>query len=221
MKLYGAAMSANARRVKIYLAEKGLRIDQIDYAPPYPEMKTPAFARMSPTGRIPVLELDDGTFVVESIAIMEYLEERFPDPDMIGATAEARLRTRSTSLVVSDMVLPIGTYVRHSGPGPGFLESRGLQRHPEVAAFFRPTVHRGLAALETLLGDNPFLGGARPMIPDCHAFAILHACVDKFGFELPETTPKLRAWYERFSERPSAPYGSEYGQAVTHVASRP
>jgi glutathione S-transferase len=172
-------------------------------------MKTPEFARMSPTGRIPVLELDNGTFVVESIAIIEYLEELFPEPDMIGATPEARVRARSTSLIVSDLVLPIGTYVRHNGPGPGFLESRGLPRHPEMAAFFKPTVHRGLAALETVLDDQPFLGGERPMIPDCHAYAILHACVDKFGFELPEATPGLRAWYERFSARPSAPYQFE------------
>lgn len=219
MKLYGARMSANARRVKIYVAEKGISIEQVDYAPPYPEMKTPEFARMSPTGRIPVLELDDGTFVVESIAIVEYLEELYPEPNMIGATPEERVRTRSATLIVSDLVIPIGTYVRNRGTTPGFLESRGLSRHPDVAAFFEPTVHRGLAALEAILGDQPFLTGERPMIPDCHAYGVLHACVAKFNFELPESTPRLRAWYARFSERPSAPYQlDEHQGAVATVA---
>jgi glutathione S-transferase len=204
MILYGARLSANARRVKVYLVEKGISLDQIDYEIPYPEMKTEAFKAMSPTGRIPVLELYDGTHVVESIAILEYLEELYPDPDMIGATPEERVRTRALSSIVSDLVIPIGTYVRHRGAEPGFLESRGLKRLPQMADFFLGYVDRGLAALESLMGDNEFLAGDRPMIPDCHAFAILQACVDKFDYQFTGKVPRLKAWYERFAARPSA-----------------
>ncbi len=204
MILYGARHSANARRVKIYLVEKGIALDQIDYEIPYPEMKTAAFTAMSPTGRIPVLALDDGSHVVESIAIIEYLEELNPHPDMIGATPEERLRTRALSSIVSDLVIPIGTYVRHRGAEPGFLESRGLPRYPQMAEFFLGYVDRGLAALETMIGYNDFLAGDRPMIPDCHAFAILQACVDKFGYEFTNQVPRLKAWYARFATRASA-----------------
>ncbi len=205
MKLYGARMSANARRVKVYLIEKGISLEQVDFEIPYSEMNTEAFAQKSPTLRIPVLELDDGSSIVESIAIIEYLEELYPEPNMLGATPEERAFTRMMSSIVTDLVLPIGTYVRHRGVDPGFLESRGLRRYPEMAEFFLGTVNRGLGAFETLMGDNEFLTGNRPMIPDCHAYAILQACVEKFDYEFTDRVPRLAAWYERFSTRPSAP----------------
>ena len=204
MILYGARLSANARRVKVYLVEKGIALEQVEYEIPYPEMKTAAFKAMSPTGRIPILELDDGSHVVESIAIIEYLEELHPHPNMIGATPAERVQTRALSSIVSDLVIPIGTYVRHRGTEPGFLESRGLQRQPQMAEFFLGYVNRGLAALETMIGDNEFLAGSRPTIPDCHAFAVLQACVDKFDYEFTEQVPRLKSWYARFAARPSA-----------------
>jgi len=195
-------MAANPRRVKIYLAEKGIEIEQIDFELPYAEMKAPEFIKMSPTGRIPVLELDDGSFVPESGAIIEYLEERFPDPDMLGSTPERRASTRAVSLIVSDLVIPMGSFVRHSSET--FLASRGLKRVPELVDFFAPSIDRGLTALEAIIGDNDFLTGERPMIPDCHCYALMHACIDKFDYDLPPKFERLRGWYERFSARPSA-----------------
>jgi glutathione S-transferase len=202
MRLYGAHMAANPRRVKIYLAEKGIQIEQIDFALPYAEMKTSDFLAKSPTGRIPVLELDDGTCIPESAAIIEYLEELYPEPDMIGPTPAARAKVRALQSMVADLVMPLGNYVRHGSPT--FLPGRGLERVPEVAEFFVPGIDRGLTALETLIGDNAFLAGDRPTLADCHLYALLSACIDKFGYDLPQKFSRLRAWYSRFSERPSA-----------------
>ena len=202
MKLYGAHMAANPRRVKIYLAEKGIKIDQVDFALPYSEMKTPWFYAKSPTGRIPVLELDDGTCIPESAAIIEYLEELHPEPNMIGRTALERAKVRALQSIVSDLVLPMGTFVRHSHPT--FLESRGLPRNPALGEFFVPGIDRGLSALETLIGDQPFLAGSRPMIADCHCYALFHACIDKFGYKLADKFVRLQAWYDLFGKRPSA-----------------
>jgi glutathione S-transferase len=202
MKLYGAHMAANPRRVKIYLAEKGIEIEQVDFALPYAEMKTPEFLALSPTGRIPVLELDDGSSIPESTAIIEYLEELHPEPDMIGATPRARARVRALQSIAADLVIPMGNYVRHSSPD--FLPSRGLTPVPEVADFFVPGIDRGLTALEMMIGDNDYLAGDRPTLADCHLYALFHACIDKFGYELPDKFPRLLAWYARFSERPSA-----------------
>ncbi len=202
MKLYGAYMAANPRRVKVYLAEKGLDIEQVDFDPPYLEMKTPDFYERSPTDRIPVLEMDDGSFLPESTAIIEYIEARHPEPNMLGATDEERARARAITSIVSDLVIPMGNYIRHTDPD--FLVSRGLEPRAEIAAFFEPSVGRGLNALEAVLGDKPFLLNDRPMIPDCHCFALFHACIDKFTYELPAKFANLNAWYRRFEERPSA-----------------
>ena len=95
MKLYGAKEAPNPRRVTIYLAEKGLAIERVDFAPPYRETKTPDFLAKNPAGKIPVLELDDGTCIAESAAIVEYLEELHPEPPMIGTTAVERAQVRA------------------------------------------------------------------------------------------------------------------------------
>ncbi|MBL4801593.1 MAG: glutathione S-transferase family protein [Emcibacter sp.] len=203
MKIYGPRMAASFRRVNIYLKEKGIDLEHIDFANAQVEMATSAFKAMSPTGKIPVLELDDGSYVVESMAIIEYLEECYPTPGMIGATAEERVMTRSITSIVNDLFAPLGTFVRHNGPGPGFLESRGMPRHALLAEFFLPTVNRGFGALEIVMSNNMFLAGDRPMIPDCHLYALLEACIDKFGYVLSDELPQLIGWYARFSTRPS------------------
>ncbi|MBL4802651.1 MAG: glutathione S-transferase family protein [Emcibacter sp.] len=202
MKLYGSHMAANPRRVKIYLAEKGINIEQVDFLAPYAEMKTDEFLRKSPTGRIPVLELDDGMCLPESVAIIEYLEELYPEPNMLGETERERAWSRAVTAIVSDCVIPWGNYVRHRAPS--VVENYGFKRIPAVAEFFLPSVERGLSALEAVIGDNNFLVGDKPMIPDCHGFALFHATIDKFGYEIPEKYPRLQAWYQRFLERPSA-----------------
>ncbi len=202
MKLYGAHMAANPRRVKIYLAEKGINIEQIDFRPPYPEMKTEDFLRKSPTGRIPILELDDGTCLPESMAIVEYLEALHPAPNMIGHTDRERAWTRAVTSMVADLVIPWGNLVRHRAPS--VVENYGFKRLPEIATFFEPIVERGLNALEIVIGDNDFFVGDRPMIPDCHAYALFHATIDKFGYHIPERFIRLTAWYARFGQRPSA-----------------
>ena len=92
-------MAANPRRVKIYLAEKGLKdIEQVDFLPPFNELRSPAFLAKNPAGRIPVLELDDGTWLPESDAIIEYLEELYPEPPMLGTTPLERAWVRAFSL---------------------------------------------------------------------------------------------------------------------------
>src|SRR5882757_116270 len=155
MKLYGAYMAANPRRVKIYLAEKGLVIEQVDFEPPYREMKSPEFLRKNPAGKIPVLELDDGTCIAESGAIIEYLEECHPAPNMLGTTVVERALVRALERMVADLFLPLGTYVRHKSPT--FLASRGLPRNPQLADFFAPVIDRGLNTLEIRIDKNAFL----------------------------------------------------------------
>src|SRR5882724_1948232 len=87
LKLYDFPAAANCQRVTLYLAEKGLQIPRVHVDIQSLQQRTPEFLRKNPAGKIPVLETDDGTFIAESAAIVEYLEELFPQPAMIGNTA--------------------------------------------------------------------------------------------------------------------------------------
>jgi glutathione S-transferase len=201
MKLYGAHMATNPRRVKIYIAEKGLTsVEQVDLEPPYDFMRTEEFLSKNPAGRIPVLELDDGTWLPESGAIIEYLEELNPEPNMLGSTPKERATTRAFDRMTHDLFIWLRVYLPHKFPGRG----AGAARYPQVVEVLEPTIERALNNLDIRIGDNLFLTNSeRPMIADCHLYALMSGA-GKFGWEIPEKFARLKRWYERFSERPSA-----------------
>jgi len=207
MKLYGAAMSANTRRVKIYLAEKGLdNIEEVDLVGAANVIKTPEYLAKNPAGKIPLLELDDGTFLPESAAIVEYLEEIYPDPPMIGTTPLERAKVRSLERVVADQSVLCRLYYLHMGPS--FLQSlRGFAYDPKVAAAVKPTFDNNLHTIEVRMGDYPFVAGAKPTVADCHLYAVLSAGVEKFNYVISDDFPRLQRWYKNFSARPSASAG--------------
>jgi glutathione S-transferase len=212
MKLYGAVMAANPRRVKIYIAEKGLEdvIEQVDFGREgiYDKLKAPDFLAKNPGGKIPVLELDDGTCIPESGAIVEYLEELYPDPPMIGTTPEERAKVRSIERVVMDQAALSRFYYMHMGPS--FLQKlRGFAAVPEVFEALKPTYNNNLYTLEVRIGENPFLAGVTPTVADCHLYAIMSAGVEKFNYVIPDDYPRLQRWYETFSKRPSASAGND------------
>jgi glutathione S-transferase len=207
MKLYGTARSANCTRVYIYLAEKGLDIPQADFAPPHNELKSPEYLAKNPAGKIPLLEMDDGTYLPESAAIIEYLEERFPNPPMIGTTPEERAKVRALERVVAELFPLCRLYF--SNMAPSFVHTlRGIPHVPAVAEAIKPTVERDLGSLEAHIGENEFLAGPRPTVADCHFYALLNAGIDKFKYVIPERFPRLRQWYRNFGERPSASIGN-------------
>ena len=103
MLLYQVARGANVRRLIIYMAEKGIDIPRHEVDVATGEHKSPAFLAMNPAGRVPVLETDDGRFISESAAIMEYLEELHPDPPMIGTTPGERAHVRAVERIANDL----------------------------------------------------------------------------------------------------------------------
>jgi glutathione S-transferase len=208
MKLYGTAMSANCSRVYIYLAEKGLDIPQVDFTPPHNELKSPEYLARNPAGKIPLLELDDGSYLPESAAIIEYLEELFPNPPMIGMTPEERAKVRALERVVAELFPLCRVYFANIAPS--FLQNlRGVAHVPAAAEAVRPTVERDLGALEVHIGKNEFLAGNLPTVADCHFYALLNAGIEKFKYVIPETFPRLRQWYRNFGARPSASVGAK------------
>jgi len=163
------------------------------------EQKEPAHLARNPLGKLPVLELDDGTHLTESLAIIEYLEERYPDPSMIGRTDIERARVRELERIAELRVLTPVALVIHATNSP-----LGLAPNPALATYFRAIFLEALRVLEARLSDErPFVAGARPSVADCTLAAAFQFA--RFGsVEIEPEFQHLRQWDARYRERPSA-----------------
>jgi glutathione S-transferase len=207
MKLYYFPFAPNPTRVRLYLAEKAhggatipLETEVVNLVEG--AQKTPDFLAKNPRGKLPVLELDDGSCVSESPAIIEYFEERYPDPPMIGTTPEERLLARSVDRLADiEALMPIAGLV-HSTRSP-----LGLPPDSHTEARCRERLAAGLTMLDALLARNEFLAGDRVSIADCTLFAAIgfaaffgHGLGDGLG----EQFPNVQRWHAMYAARPSA-----------------
>src|SRR5436190_15498164 len=151
MKLYVFPIAPNPTKVRLYLAEKtagGAMIDlpQVTVNLLEGEQRGPAHLARNPFGRLPVLELDDRSYLIESLAIIEYLEECHPDPPMIGRTALERARVREVERIAElGVLLPVGRII-HATNSP-----LGLAPNPGVAAHARSVLPDALRVLDERL----------------------------------------------------------------------
>jgi glutathione S-transferase len=198
VRIYVFPVAPNPTRVRLYLAEKGIELEQVLVSLVRGEQRSPAHLARNPLGRLPVLELDDGTFLTESLAIMEYLEELHPEPPMLGRTPLERARARELERIADLGVLQPVARIVHATRSP-----LGLPPVPAVAEAGRRALGEALPVLEERLGAVPFLGGERPKLADCTLFAALG--FGRFGgVELDPGFARIHAWHARFAERPSA-----------------
>jgi glutathione S-transferase len=204
MKLYVFPVAPNPTKVRLYLAEKaagGATIDlpQVIVDLRAGEQKTPAHLARNPFGKLPVLELDDGSYLIESLAIIEYLEECYPDPPLIGRTGVERARVRELERIAElGVLLPVGRII-HATNSP-----LGLPPNPGVAAHFRSVLPEALRVLNERLSDGrPFVAGERPSIADCTLAAAFQFA--RFGgVEIDSGLQNLTRWDVRYRERPAA-----------------
>jgi glutathione S-transferase len=202
MKLYGNTTASNCRRVTIYLAEKSLCLELVEVDVAAGEHKTAAFRAKNPAGLIPVLELDDGSCIPESSAIVEYLEEIHPEPSMLGDTPQIRGKVRAVERIASDLAIVAGAMLQHSHP----RFASHIKQVPAVAEVMRANANQQLAVLEQHIADKSFLVTERPTIADVTLFSFTQAFRLRMDTILTEGYPRLSAWYERFARRPSAAF---------------
>lgn len=202
MKLYELDWALYPRRIGIYLAEKGITgieriaFDALDH-------KTASrMAGLGPAGTVPALETEDGTRIGSSIAILEYLEERFPSPDMIGGSPQARARTREFVSVIDEAANQFGVWCHKASPMFAGREEQSL----EAATFAANAYHGRLRLLDTMMQETegPFLAGSQVTIADCITMATLEFAENFYGVPFPAHYEVLRAWYVAFRSRPSA-----------------
>ncbi|MEE9279235.1 MAG: glutathione S-transferase family protein [Myxococcota bacterium] len=204
MKLYMFQVAPNPTKVRLYIAEKAeggakIELEQVSLNLPKGEQRSPEQLARNPFGKLPVLELDDGTCLIESLTIIEYLEELHPDPPMVGADPRERARVRELERIAELGVLwPVGRIV-HATNSP-----LGLPPVPEVAALFRDLLPDALRYLNERLADGrPFVAGEHPTIADCTLAASLQFA--RFGnVEIDPAFANLARWDQAYRERPAA-----------------
>ena len=168
MKLYYFMVAPNPTKVRLYLAEKRglggeLPVEAVVVNLGEGEQKSPEHLARNPMGNLPVLELEDGSFLTESLVIIEYLEECHPEPPMIGRDPAERARVRRLERIAEQGVLVPLAWCTHLTNSP-----LGMEPNPPVAEFFRLCLEEPLQLLdETLADGRPFVAGERPTIADC------------------------------------------------------
>jgi glutathione S-transferase len=200
MKIYDFVGAPNPKRLRVYLAEKGIQIPCESVNIVTQENRTPEFLKKNPLGGLPVLELDDGSHLTESLAIIHYLEELNPEPPMIGRTPRERARVRELERIVELGVLnSVAGYFQNTHP---FMAGR-LKQSPDAAENAKARLATTLKVLDTAIGNNKFVAGDRPSIADCTLFAALEFA-EFAQAPVDGSVKNVHRWYEDFKQRPSA-----------------
>lgn len=205
MKLYDDNDPApNPRRVRLFLAEKGISLPLERIALFKGEHKAPEFLAKNSLGQLPVLELDDGSHIAESVSICRYLEELYPEPPLFGRDAAERARVDMWIRRLEFRVtLPLGMVWVHAHPFvAGIMAAQGRQVFKEFGVSNLAVYEGALRWLDGEL-EGAFVAGERYTMADI----ILQSTFDfggAIGVDVPEKCTQLTDWYARVSARPSA-----------------
>jgi len=201
MKLYDGGRAPNPRRVRVYLAEKGISVPTEQVELGVLGQKSAAFTAINPIQRVPVLVLDDGTVIAESIAICRYFEALHPDPSLFGRTPQdiAHIEMWNRRLELH-LLFPISHVFRNTHPAMKEMEV------PQVAAWAeanKPRIAEFLTFLDGELKKRTYVAGENFSVADITALvAVDFMKVSKLS--VPDALAHLRRWYQAMSARPSA-----------------
>lgn len=201
MLLYQDPHAPNPRRVRVFLAEKGVAYDTIEVLISGAAHQTAAFRQKNPIAQLPVMEFDDGRVLRESMAICRYLEELHPAPNLYGADAWERAQIEMWNRHAElELMLPLSVVFRHTHKS---YEGR-IKQSAEFGALMRELVAERFAWLEHELAGRPYMAGGRFTVADITALCAIDWGKPS-GIRLdPELHPNLTAWYQRVASRPSA-----------------
>jgi glutathione S-transferase len=203
MLLYQFRKGTNPRRVIIYLSEKGIDVPryELDYA--NKEHRSPDYLAINRSGRAPTLVTDEGVGITDSAAIVEYLEELYPENPMIGTDVLSRAQVRAFERLGNELIVRCQVWLWNLTDA--FL-AKEPEPSPDVARKAYRYVSEILDIMEATIGDNAFLVGDTPTIADFTTFAIFQTARERFSQPLGADHPRLDAWYARFRARPSSDY---------------
>jgi len=197
VKIYTFMVAPNPTRVRVYLREKGITLEEVSVNLREGEQKSEQHLARNPFGNLPVLELDDGSLLTESLPIIDYFEETNPEPSLWGDTPAERARARAIERLCDTGVLMCTARIVHATNSP-----LGLPPSPGVAEEAREFMQRALLALDPQIGDGPFVAGERVTVGDCTLFAAFNFG-QFFGVKPDPAFENTVRWWERFRQRPS------------------
>jgi glutathione S-transferase len=209
MKLYDFTLAPNPRRVRMFLAEKGIPLPEtVQVNTREKEQFADWFLAINPRGTVPVLELDDGTRLTESIAICRYFEELHPEPSLMGRTPreKAVIEQWSRRMEIEGMG-PVGDALRNAAP---LFDDRaiagyasGMPQIPALAERGRRCFDDFLVKLDARLAESRFIAGDDFSLADIVALIAIDTA-KRVDLVVPEALVHVRRWVDEMNARPSA-----------------
>ena len=200
MKFYNLRAGVNPRRVRIFLAEKGVSVPTVDLDMDKGDNREPEFLVKNPLGTLPVLELDDGTILAESIAICRYFEELHPAPPLFGIDRLDRALVEMWNRRMELEILhPLTDAFIHTHP---YWKGR-RQQIPDYGKLAREIALQRMAWLDRELKDREFVAGTRYTVADITAQCAL-LLGKNTGTPIPDGMAQLARWFAAVTGRPTA-----------------
>ena len=201
MKLYGAPKPApNPRRVRMFLAEKGIDLPETPIDMSKREHKSAEYRQMNSLGQVPTLLLDDGTAISETVAICRYFEEIQPEPSLFGRTAVEKANVDMwVRRIEFQLMSPVGNFWRHAHPYTAAL----LTQFKEFGESNRAAYSGAQRWLDGELATREFIAGDAFSMADICALSTVDFA-HWIGLDIDAERTNLIAWHERIKARPSA-----------------
>jgi len=200
MKIHEFTQAPNPRRVRVFLAEKGLQVplEQVNLGTA--DNRKPDFLQKNPMGGVPVLELDDGTFIAESVAICRYFEDLHPEPNLMGKDAKEKavIEMWNRRMEFEVLQMTAGSFRNTSE----FFKGR-IPQVPEYGEICKNAAVKRLEWLDGELANRRFIAGDRFTIADITALIVIDFGRTT-GIKIQENQKNLARWHAEVSSRPSA-----------------
>ena len=207
MKFYDCETAPSPRRVRLFIAEKGLKIPTVQIDLARGEHLSPAFKAKNPRCTVPTLELDDGTCLAETLAICFYLEQCHPEPPLMGRDAkEKALVLQWNHRIENEGFMAVAEVLRNKAKGFKDRALTGPTSFEQIPALVERGIKRTeifFQDLEEHLGQSPYVVGDRFTMADITGLVVVDFA-NWIKFPIPEDHVNTRRWHQAVSQRPSA-----------------
>ena len=201
LKLYNHPVAPNPRRVRIFAAEKGIQLALEDVDILTGQSRTPEFLAKNSSGAVPVLELDDGSYLSESIAICRYLEGLRPEPNLLGRDVREQAEIeRWNRRMELELFNPIARTAQNTSP----IFQRRFKQFPEYGEAQRAVAYQRLERMDQELDEHEFVAADRFTIADITALVAIDIGGLLANIQIPPKFAHLTRWHAMVSKRASA-----------------
>ena len=200
MKLYDNKMANSPRKVRMFLAEKNIaNVEMVEINMMEGEHKTPEYRAIAPNSRIPALQLDDGTVIMESTAICRYLESLHPEPNLFG---ESPIEIASIEMwqarIFNELMIPLAMGFRHLHPAMSALETQ----NKEYGETQKNIGIKSLKYFNSILSESEFVAGDRYTFADIQMITTTDFFIGLNRLNL-DDYPEIKRHTELMSQRES------------------